>query len=333
MERAPAGKPRAVVIGPVNVDLFIRGHAPLDAGVLNSWVGPSDVDFLVAGSIGYTIQALARLGVGVEVCTTFGEDAFGRHLRRSVEEAGIDTHLSRSAPGDTAIAIYMLLFGGTKRPMTYRLPSFEPWPEPIPLDNIEGLSLILCGGLLHFPQMWHRSLASAFERARAAGVMTALDPQFPLTDMPAPWLPHIADVLPHVDVFLCDDGESRSIFETEDAEAALRMIVRAGPGVAAVKLGAQGALVTDGREIVMQPAVPMPVELVRESVGAGDAFDAGFLAALLKGAHVAEAARFATAVAALTLAGRGGAESIAGPHTVNAELARVPAATRRPLGD
>jgi ribokinase len=102
--------------------------------------------------------------------------------------------------------------------------------------------------------------------------------------------------------------------------------------VAAVKLGARGALVTDGREIVMQPAVPMPVEQVRESVGAGDAFDAGFLAALLKGADVAEAARFATAVAALTLAGRGGAESIAGPHTVDAELTRVPAATRRPLG-
>jgi sugar/nucleoside kinase (ribokinase family) len=333
MERAATDMPRAVVIGPVNVDLFIRGHAPLDPEVLNSWVGPSEVDFLVAGSIGYTIQALNRLGVRVDVCTTFGEDAFGVHLRRAVEEAGIGTGFSRSASGDTAIAIYMLLFGGSKRPMTYRLPTFEPWPEPIPLEHMEGLSLVLCGGLLHFPHMWHRSLASVFERARAAGVMTALDPQFPLTDMPAPWLPHIADVLPHVDVFLCDERESRNIFGTDDVEVALRTVIRSGPRVAAVKLGERGALVTDGRELVMQPAVPMPTEQVREAVGAGDAFDAGFLAALLDGAPAAEAARLATAVAALTLAGRGGAETIAGSHIVEAEVAKVPPATRRPLVD
>jgi sugar/nucleoside kinase (ribokinase family) len=333
MERAAADKLRAVVIGPVNVDLFIRGHAPLDADELNSWVGPSEVDFLVAGSIGYTIQALNRLGVQVEVCTTFGEDAFGMHLRRSVEEAGIGTGLSRLAPGDTAIAIYMLLFGGTKRPMTYRLPGFEPWPDPIPLDKLDGLSLVLCGGLLHFPHMWHRSLASVFARARAAGVMTALDPQFPLTDMSTPWLPHIADVLPHVDVFLCDEGEARSIFATDDVESALRTVIRSGPRVAVVKLGERGSLVSDGRELVMQPAVPMPAHQVREAVGAGDAFDAGFLAALLNGAPPAEAARFATAVAALTLSGRGGAETIGGSHVVETELAKVPAATRRPLVD
>jgi len=324
-------RPRAVVIGPVNVDLFIRGHAPLDADALNAWVGPSDVDFLVAGSIGYTIQALARLGVAVEVCTTFGEDAFGVHLRREVERAGIGTVLSRSSPGDTAIAIYMLLFGGSKRPMTYRLPSFEPWPDPIPLGAMDGLSLLLCGGLLHFPHMWHRGLALTFERARAAGVMTALDPQFPLTDMPAPWLPHFEDVLPHVDVFLCDEGESRKIFGLDDAEAALRNVLRLGPRMAVIKLGARGALATDGRELVLQPAVDIPAEQFRESVGAGDAFDAGFLTALVKGAPLAKAARFATAVAALTLSGRGGAETIAGPQLVEAETARVPLATRRPF--
>jgi sugar/nucleoside kinase (ribokinase family) len=333
VNRVSTGPHRAVVIGPVNADLFIRGHAPLDPNVLNSWVGPADIDLLVAGSIGYTIQALNRLGLHVEVCTTFGEDAFGVHLRRAVEQAGIGTSLSRSTPGDTAIAIYMLLFGGTKRPMTYRLPTFEPWPDPVPLDRLDDVSVVLCGGLLHFPNMWHRSLASVFERARAAGVMTALDPQFPLTDMPAPWLPHLADVLPHVDVFLCDESESRSIFGTSDPETALRMAIRSGPHVVAVKLGARGALVTDGHELVMQPAVPMPTDLVRESVGAGDAFDAGFLTSLLNGASAAEAARFGTAVAALTLAGRGGAERIDGPQSVAAEVARVPAATTRPLVD
>jgi sugar/nucleoside kinase (ribokinase family) len=329
MERAAQAPHRAVVIGPVNVDLFVRGRAPLDIEELNVWVGPSEVDFLVAGSIGYTIQALQRLGVNVEVCTTFGEDPFGMQLKRSVEQAGIGTSLSRTSPGDTAIAIYMLLFGGAKRPMTYRLPSFEPWPDPIPLSSFDGLSLLHCGGLLHFPNMWHRDMAHAFRRAREAGVLTALDPQFPLTEMPAPWLPHFADVLPHVDVFLCDGRESRYIFDTDNPEHALTMAMRSGPKIVAIKLGAKGALISDGKDVLVQPAIEIAAEQVVESVGAGAAFDAGFLASLLNGASAAEAARYATAVAAITLAGRGGAERIAGPAAVAAAIENVPAATRR----
>lgn len=328
MDQAAQASHRAVVIGPVNVDLFVRGKAPLDVGELNAWVGPSEVDFLVAGSVGYTIQALERLGVHVDVCTTFGEDAFGLQLKRSVEQAGIGTSLSRDSPGDTAIAIYVLLFGGAKRPMTYRLPSFEPWPDPIPLDNFEELSLLHCGGLLHFPNMWHRDIGPTFQRAREAGVMTSLDPQFPLTDMTAPWLPHLADVLPHVDVFLCDERESRYIFDTAEPEVALRTALRSGPKIAAIKLGRNGALIGDGKAILLQPAIEIPAEQVIESVGAGDAFDAGFLTSLLHGASAAEAARYATAVAAITLAGRGGAERVARP-LVNKEIARVPMATRR----
>jgi len=329
MDRVAQALHRAVVIGPVNVDLFVRGTAPLDADELNAWVGPSEVDFLVAGSIGYTIQALERLGVHVDVCTTFGEDAFGMQLKRSVEQAGIGTSLSRSSPGDTAIAIYMLLFGGAKRPMTYRLPSFEPWPDPIPLEDFAGLSLLHSGGLLHFPNMWHRSMALTFQRARAAGVLTSLDPQFPLTDMPAPWLPHFADVLPHVDVFLCDEREAWNIFDTDDPEAALQTVLTSGPKIAVIKLGPRGALIGDRNGILLQPAVEIPAEHVVEAVGAGDAFDAGFLASLLGGASAADAARYATAVAAITLAGRGGAERIAGPDAVAGELDKVPAASRR----
>ncbi len=316
--------PGAAVIGPVNVDLFIRGHAPLDAAELNHWVGAADVDLLVAGSVGYTVQALNRLGVHVELCTTFGEDAFGVHLGQALAEQGVGLELSRSAPGETAIAIYMLMFGGAKRPMTYRLPGFDPWPDPIPITGSGGFELVHCGGLLHFPQMWHRSLASVMRGARAAGAMTSLDPQFPLTDMAAPWLPHIKDVMPHVEVLLCDEREPTSIFDVKEPEQALRIALGMGPRIVAVKLGANGAVVSDGRELVRQPPVEIPVDEVRESVGAGDAFDAGFLGALMRGMDIGGAARFATAAAALTLAGRGGSERIEGWAAVEHAAARVP---------
>jgi sugar/nucleoside kinase (ribokinase family) len=318
--------PKVAVIGPVNVDLFIRGEAPLERATLNQWVGPADVDLLVAGSVGYTVQALTNLGAHVDLCSTFGDDAFGSFLRDALQARGVGLELSRTAAGETAIAIYFLMFGGAKRPMTYRLPGFEPWPEPIPIDDLRAYDVVHCGGLLHFPNMWHRGLAGTFAAARAAGVMTSLDPQFPLTDLPAPWLPHLADVLPHVDVFLCDERESMAIFGTDDADAALRAALRSGPHTAAVKLGSRGALIGKGDELIRQPAVAIPEDQVRDAVGAGDAFDAGLLDALLRGASLVEAGRFATGAAAVTLTGRGGSDRIKGVASVEAMLASVPQA-------
>jgi sugar/nucleoside kinase (ribokinase family) len=321
--------PRIVVIGPVNMDLFMRGKAPLDREQLNAWVGPSDVQLMVAGSIGYTIQALARLGCRVDACTTIGDDAFGSHIRQELEAAGIGLRYAPTGRGDTAIALYLLLFGGSKRPMTYRLPGFEPWPDPLPrFDRSETpIDLLHCGGLLHFPGMWHRSMAERFATARRAGVMTSLDPQFPLVDTPAPWLPHLADVLAATDILLCDEGEAGQIFDAGSSEAAIGRAHELGARIVAIKRGPNGCLVSDGRRLVRQPAIAIPVERVREAVGAGDAFDAGFLDSLLRGADAAEAARFATAVAALSLRARGGAEGIAGREAVVATQAEVPPAT------
>ena len=326
--REGPGRPRIVVVGPVNMDLFIRGEAPLDREALNVWVGSPEVDLLVAGSIGYTLQVFARLGDAVEACTTVGSDAFGTHIRQELEEGGVDCRRVTRATGETAIAIYMMLFGGLKRPLAVRMPGFEPWPDP-PLILDEGgpaPALVHSGGLLHFPGMWHRGLAADFERARGAGALTSLDPQFPLVDTPAPWLPHIADVVRHSEVLLCDETEARMLFDVGSPRDAIAPAHAAGPRIVAIKRGAAGALISDGRSVIAQPAVPVDQSLIRESVGAGDAFDAGLLDALIRGHDLADAARWGTAAASLSLTGGGGARGITGRADVEAQLRRVPPA-------
>ena len=332
--RPPAGRaPRYAVVGPVNMDLFIRGMAPLDRAALSQWVGPSQVDLVVGGSVGYTAGVMARLGAHVSLATTLGDDAFGAHIRRELEEAGIDTSCVATAAGETAIAIYVLLFGDPKRPMTYRLPGFEPWPDPpLAILEVDGArpDLLHAGGLLHFPAMYRRGLAGTFAEARRLGIRTSIDPQFPLVDTPAPWLPFLADVLSEADVVLADEGEARRTYALEDLVEAIDAAHAAGPSIVAIKRGPAGSLVSDGARIVAQPAIPVAPDRVRESVGAGDAFDAGFLDALVRGADVVDATRFATAAAALSLRGRGGAESISGRPAVEAILPEVPLATVTP---
>jgi sugar/nucleoside kinase (ribokinase family) len=134
-------------------------------------------------------------------------------------------------------------------------------------------------------------------------------------------------VLPHVDVLLCDEREALAIFGVGDPEEALAAAFGLGLRMVAVKLGERGAILSDGESLIRQPAISVAPEQVRDSVGAGDAFDAGLLVALLRGATLAEAGGFATAAAALTLSGPGGAERITGIAAVEAALARVPAPT------
>ena len=76
------------------------------------------------------------------------------------------------------------------------------------------------------------------------------------------------------------------------------------PGVV-VTLGAEGAWVEDGGGQELVKAVP--VERVVDTVGAGDAFVGGFVVGWMEGMGVLEAARFAAAVAAISV-GRPGAQ-------------------------
>ena len=213
--------------------------------------------------------------------------------------------------------------------MTYRLATFEPWHDPPAVVRPGALipDLLLASGLLHFPQMWQRGLGPVFAAARSAGVLTALDPQFPLVDMPPPWLPHLADVLAHADVLLCDEHEARMIFGTTSLDDALDAAHASGPRIVVVKRGAAGSTVSADGRVVDQPALPMAEASVREAVGAGDAFDAGFLDSLVRGGSVTDAARAGTAAAALSLTGQGGADGIVDRAAV------LDASAQRPASD
>jgi len=325
MGGAGEARPRVDCVGPLNIDLLIRGSAPLDPGELRLWVGPSEVEFVAAGSIGYTAQALARLGCAVRLFSAVGHDAFGEQILREFAAQGIDTSGVRVEPGITSIAIYPLLFGGTNRPMPYRLSDIMPWPPTVEGDGGDQRpDCLLFAGLLHFKRMYHSGMAKSFADARRASVVTALDPQFPLEPTRAPWLPHISDVLEHTDVFFCDETEAESIFQVGSPAKAAAAAIGYGCQTAVVKMGSASAIIADSTGLIEQPAVRLG-HRVDETVGAGDSFDAGFLAALLRGAGKEDAARRATATAACSLMREGGARTIDAAD-IASMLERVPAA-------
>jgi sugar/nucleoside kinase (ribokinase family) len=144
------------------------------------------------------------------------------------------------------------------------------------------------------------ALPRLFAAARRHGATTSLD----TNDDPADaWDPAgLAAVLPVTDVLLPNAQEARALSGLDDLEAAAEHLAARGPLVV-VKDGAEGALAHDGRAPTRTPAVPVEP---RDTVGAGDSFDAGMIAALLAGLPMKQALALAAACGALSTRAFGG---------------------------
>ncbi len=300
-----------VAVGTLNVDLIIIGEAPRDIEVLSQWMSPALVELTAAGSVGYCAVDLARLGLRVSLVSSVADDVFGQWMLRQFEAEGVNTQAVTVERGaSSGIGIYILLFGSRKRPLTGRLATHTPWPEelsPVQEEHLRQARLLHCGGYLHYPQRWGLPTEKLYRKAKEHGLVTSVDTQFPLVPVEGPWMPLFGDLLQYVDILFCDELEAQAITGLSHLEDAADMLISAGPGLVVIKQGAQGALIVARGQTIRQPAFPMAE--VTDSIGAGDAFDAGVLYGTLAGWDLQRTAQFAAATAALTLKGVGGSQT------------------------
>jgi 2-dehydro-3-deoxygluconokinase len=136
--------------------------------------------------------------------------------------------------------------------------------------------------------------------ARRAGTLVCLDVNY----RASLWPPTAAaaalrPLLSTVDILVASDDELPIVSDAEDPVAALLAL---GIGEVVVKHGAGGATAHLHTGSVHRPARAVSV---LDAVGAGDAFVAGYLAALLEGAAIGERLDAAVTVAAFAVATRG----------------------------
>jgi 2-dehydro-3-deoxygluconokinase len=305
------------LVGPLNIDLLITGEAPTDLYELTRWSGPSHVTMCAAGSAGYIAQDLARFGLKTSLVSTLADDPFGDVILQILNKAGLNTdHVDRQPNTLSGIGIYMLLFGSKKRPLTYRLPTHLPWPKPFNKEQeeflLENHRHIHSAGYLHFPDMWTDEMAGLFQKAKAKGLSTSLDPQFVLFPVTTPWLAPLKELLKFVDLLFVDEDEARKITLETNLKRALETFKNLGPKVIVIKRGDQGSIVYANQSMYDLPAVHVPEKEIVDSIGAGDAFDTGMIYGFLNNWSIDRCQKFATLAAASTLGAVGGTTSLAG---------------------
>jgi len=296
------------VIGPLNVDLLIVGEGPPSWESIPTWDGPSEMEMTAAGSVGYAVSDMARLGMDVAVTSCVPDDPLGAFIIDALSRDGVDISGVQMVPETQAgIAVYLLLFGSRKRPLTYRLPTHEPWPQRLDEEKMARLldaRLLHSGGYLHFKSAWHGITTELFKAAKGRGLITSLDPQFPLFAMDPPWMDSIEDLLSCIEILFCDESEARKLTALSDLDASAHRLMDAGPSVVVIKQGGEGSTIYRGDWQYHQPAVAMG-EVV-DSIGAGDAYDAAFLLGTLEGWPLEKRALFASIAAGYTVTGVGG---------------------------
>ncbi|WP_322726650.1 sugar kinase [Streptomyces spongiae] len=186
--------------------------------------------------------------------------------------------------------------------------------EDIPKDLVAGAAVLHITGIT--PALGEgplRAVTRAVDIAVDAGVMVSLDINYrSLLWSEEEATRTLVPLVRRSDLVFAGPHEARlAVPGTDDPEELAQGICALGPGGAVIKLGAEGAYALLDGEEHRQPAVPVTV---LDSVGAGDAFVAGYLAELLAGEPPERRLRTAALLGAFAVSTTGDWEGLPRRH-------------------
>jgi sugar/nucleoside kinase (ribokinase family) len=288
-----------LVLGDVNPDLILVGDVEPSFGQVERIV--EDARLTVGGSGAIVACGAARLGLRTAICGVVGDDVFGRFMREELERRGVDVGGLEVDP-ERPTGLTVVLAKPGDRAILTRTGTIADLRSDRIDQNALGAARHVHVASYYLQDALRPGLPDLFERVRANGATTSLDPNW---DPSERWDDGLLELLPLTDVFLPNAEEATRIAGTSSVEEAARSLA-IRTGVVVVKAGPGGAIAASGSEVVRAKAAT--VDAV-DTTGAGDAFDAGFLASRLGGDPLERSLAIANACGALSTRAIGGVDA------------------------
>jgi sugar/nucleoside kinase (ribokinase family) len=274
--------PRVLVLGDLVLDVVLQASAPIESGT----DVPGRVEIRQGGSAANVARWLARIGARSQLVCAVGRDGAGRSLVAQLQRDDVRVHAVRVAGHRTGRIGVLVAPSGERSFVADRRAATRMEPgdlKPEWFDNIE---------LIHLPaySLLVEPLGSAgvraveLARARGArGVRVSVD----LASV-GPLLAHgrrearelVARLKP--DLVFATESEAEALLGRLGPEGLL-----ADAGVVVIKRGPRGArvLTRDPDAAAGEPPLVFDVATTpvaaEDTTGAGDSFDAGFIAGWL----------------------------------------------------
>lgn len=252
---------------------------------------------------------LRRLGLDSSYLGAVGTDPFGKALAMAMAERGVDVSHVQMLKGKNALT-HVTVCGDERVLGDYEegvMARFSLQEEDFSFISEHDLAVT---------GLWGRC-EDALERIRLTGVITAFD----CADRPED--PAAEKAIPHTDLLFFSAHEEaademlrdkmRRLWERGPAApaAAAGLPGKTSSHIVVATLGSAGSLAYDGREFTRCGIMPCRVV---DTMGAGDSYIAGFLAAFLAGKDVGACMRAGAACSAVTLGYRGAWQQMEKPE-------------------
>jgi sugar/nucleoside kinase (ribokinase family) len=273
-----------------------------DAGQL---VLVDDLPLAIGGCAANTAIDLARLALRVGILGCVGRDPFGQFLVETLGQRGIDTKHIRRVEGRGTSGTLIINVRGQDRRFIHAIGANAALrAQDISPDLVTKARVFYVGGYLLMPGLEQNGLCELFRTARRAGVKTVLDVVLP---GPGDHWTKLDKLLSETDVFLPNDDEAAAITGKTDPLEQAEQFRAAGAGTVVITCGQKGTYLTSAQRRLRAGVYDVPFV---GGTGAGDAFDAGYIAGLLLGEDEEGCLRWGSALGASCVRGIGATETV-----------------------
>jgi 2-dehydro-3-deoxygluconokinase len=278
----------------------------------------------IGGAESNVAIGLARLGIPASWISVLGDDELGELVLHRLRAEGVDTSGVRRIT-DRPTGLYLREeVAGRLRVYYYRSGSAAATLSPNAFDPnmLQGAAFLHLTGITGaLSQECAEFLPWAATTARDAGVRVSYDVNY----RSRLWEPSAAQaateaLLPLIDVLFVGHDEANALWGWE-TDTALEQLSKIGPSEVILKLGAGGCAAMINGEQLTSPGFPARQ---LDPIGAGDAFDAGYLAATLWGWAPENRLRAANAIGAFCVQNLGDYEGLPNRRELDGFLEQIP---------
>lgn len=317
--------PKVVVVGDANVDVIVP--YPRFLNEERTQVEYPQIGIQGGGTSANTAAALAKLGLDVSFVGTVGDDQYGRFVMQDFKDAGVDVTGLVADSTLSTVGVFAFVDDRGERYLwgwPRERQSFKVLDENlVPMHMIREADWVHSSGMcLTYDTSARETIIRIFEQAHDAGVPTSFDLNLRVDDgvLDPDFAAALERIIPNVD-YLLGSGPDEFAYLGDDDMMGNATAYAVDGRTVIVRDGARGSIGLTQDGLTESPAFRVNVE---DTIGAGDVYNAGFIAARLAGASLAESLREGNAVSAYKVARRGARSSPGKPAERHARISTNP---------
>lgn len=277
------------------------------------------------GVMGNTLTGLSRLGLKTGYLGKLGADDFGKMIKKSCTDEGMDlshcemivgkhsawTWIVVDEHGERSIILFPNVLADVDESF---IASASNYIKSCRLFHVEGSEMRL------------KPLIEAAKIAKSAGILITFDLDIPASDfvddLKLATIDELEEMISLCDLFIpCIGGAKDLTHKSHPLDMTVALLEKYKISNVAISHGEQGCFVATKQDAFQSPAFKIdPVD----GTGSGDAFHAGMIFGFLRNWDMKETAMFANACGALNTIKLGARSGMCSQQDVNAFITRTP---------